>query len=532
MKVKLLFLPRYHCNPDTGKLDTGLAKFPPLGIAVLTSYLRENQISTNQDDLDVKVTCHNEGTKNQEKKINLKLFMNEDKIRNLIKKGLEKELEIEGEKILKLTKCKGFDVIGFSLNIVDNPSSIAIALVLAKILKSKYGVTVVVGGGFGKDIMNRLLEGKFIDYVIDGDPIYSIAEVNMLKFCEMFERDIKRERIPGLVYKKDGKLIFTSKQEEYSYEEKFMVTKPDFDDLPLPLYIRRMHCEVDGETYESKINFLPYFFVRGCSNSCAFCTYGCDTYAVKEPEKVVMELHELSKKYRVKNFFFINTTMNPTYEYAWRLADEIVKRDLDIVWTDCATFCKMDNKLLSKLKEAGAARLVFGMESGSPKILKFVKLPYFSLAQAENILKGNYKLKILSQIDVIIGFPYESKSDIDCTINFIKKNGKYLTGGINLNKFYLNGLMLRYPEKYGIQRREQENFQRNWSTEAFDEIYGLKWKEKVQQLSKFYEKVHLSLDPSASFVPNAHELFFIVSNSEVKKMFFDHRGPPMFEEVI
>ncbi|MDI6826361.1 MAG: radical SAM protein [Candidatus Aenigmarchaeota archaeon] len=532
MKLKLLFLPRYHCNPDTGKLDTGLAKFPPLGIAVLTSYLRENQIPTKQDDLDVKVTCHNEKAKNRERKVNLKLFMDEDRIKNLVKTGQEKKLETEGEKIIKLTKCKGFDIIGFSLNIVDNPSSIAIALVLGKILKSEYDAAVVVGGGFGKDIMNRLLEGKFIDYVIDGDPIYSIAEINMLKFCEMFEMGVEGEKIPGVVYKKNGELVFTRKQEEYSHEEKFMITKPDFDGLPLPLYTRTLRCNIDGETHESNINFLPYFFVRGCPNSCAFCTYGCDTWAAKEPEKVATEIEELSKKYRVKNFFFINTTINPTYEYACKLANEIIKKDLNIVWTDCATFCKMDRKLLRKLKQAGAARLVFGMETGSPKMLKFVKIPYFSPTQAEKILKETYKLKILSQIDVIIGFPYESEFDIDCTIRFIKKNGKYLTGGVNLNKFYLNGLMLRYPERYGIRRREQEKFQRNWSTEVFDEIHGLKWEDKVQQLSKFHEKVHLSLDPSASFVPNAHELFFIAKNPEIKKMFFGHKEPPRFEEVI
>lgn len=531
MKIKLAFLPRYHMNPDTGEPDTGLAKFLPLGVSTVTSYLRQNNVDVDLDDLDAKVMDFNQ-TNTMETEIRMDLFADKKRIKKFVKKGEHPVLEREGEKVLALTECKGYDIFGFSLNIPDNPSTIGVALVLGKLLKEKYGTTVVVGGGFGDDISKRLLKDGFIDYVIHGGPVTSIAEVNMLKFCRSYERRGDVESVDGLIYREGDKLVRTKEENEYNSDERFLITKPDFDGLPLELYRRKFRCEVNGEEIEKGVTFLPYFFIRGCPNACSFCTYADERWQKKDVNTVVNELEEMSNEYDVENFFFLNTELNCSYDYAERFAEEVIERDLDINFTDCATFRRMNEELLRKLKRAGAIRLVYGMESGNPKMLSTVKRPNFSHSEAEDILKKMRQLGILSQIDVIIGFPYENEFDVDCTIDFIKKNRKYLTGGINLNKFYLNGPMIKRPERFAIQKIKQEKLKRNWSTEAYNEKYGRSWDEKVNKTSELYDKINKSLDPALGFVPTAHELFYISSTPRLKNLFLNDKNPPEIKEII
>jgi len=521
MKLKLLFLPRYEVNPNIGK-PTQVSKYPPLGIATLTAFLKENNISVEQDDVDIKVFHHNL-TNNENRRIKLEIFNDKKRIDEFIQTKNDPGLEKEAEKILKLTDCKGFDVIGLSLNIADNPSSTAIALVLAKILKERYGSTIITGQTMKKEILKELLQTGLIDYGIISTPYFSIAEVSLLNFCRMSEKDMDLTKIPGIVHVKDGKLVYTKKDEEFNNKEKFIVSRPDFDDLPLDLYINKKKYEVDWICYKSDVAFLPYFFIRGCSNNCAFCTYSMCSWHAKDPKKVAEDLEYLSKKYKTKCFFFLNTEINPTYEYAERVAEEIIKKNLDIIWSDCATVNNIDKNLLKKLKEAGAVRLVFGVESGCPKIMKYVNKP-FTLNQAEEILKEASKLKILTQIDVICGFPYETEQDVDATIKFIKKNRESIMA-VDLNKFYLNGLMQSFPERYGIKRlQEEEKFYGNWSTIPFDEIYGLSWEEKVKQTIHFFNEIQKAIEeefkpPMLNFNDIGDVFFAILNPSLIDKVF-------------
>jgi hypothetical protein len=89
---------------------------------------------------------------------------------------------------------------------------------------------------------------------------------------------------------------------------------------------------------------------------------------------------------------------------------------------------------------------------------------------------------------MICGFPYEKDSDIELTISFIKKNRKYISE-IVLNKFFVDGLLQIHPEKYGIRLRKWKNIYRTPFTRAFDEINGLRWEEKIEQISKSYNKL-------------------------------------------
>lgn len=486
MKIKLLYLPRHPTSVNDAKNETlsGVPFLPPLGIATLTSFLKKHGIHVGQDDLMIKVFHHNY-THGPAEQINLRIFNDENRIKNFLKKGFDPFLEEEGEKILKFTQTKGFDIFGFSIYDTYNPSAASIAMVLGKILKEKYDATILIGGSIYEEVTRKLLETKFVDYRIKD-------EIGLLDFCEMFKRGcIKFEKIRGICYlNNSGDVTFCDSRNDAEIVTRHII-EPCFDGLPLELYKPKISFNIDGKNYRYDILVLPYLFIRGCPNRCAFCSLGVSPYyGVKKPEEVAHDLKRLSKKYKTKYFFFINTSINPKYVYTEKLIDELQKYDVSILWSDCANFSEMDSKLLEGLKEVGAVKLLFGIESASPSVLKYIEKPFFTIEHAEKILKKVYELGIWGELDLICGFPYETERDVNLTIEFIRKNIEYIRD-FSFFKFWLDGKIKKYPERYAIHiRAERESgVSRAGARTVFDEMSGLVWEDKVKQIDYFHNKL-------------------------------------------
>ena len=483
MKVKLLYLPRYDMDYNTGEYlpYSTYAFIPPIGMPIVRSFLKKNGFKIQQDDLLVKVYRKNLGL--------LIPFTKREKREFFIKKGYEDSLEEAAEKMLKMTKVKGYDIIGFSLYEPDNPTTGLIALVIAKILKERYDPTIVIGGRFWGYAKELLLKSNFVDYGILHSPFNAPAELNFSKFCEAYESGKKLEKVvPGLEYIKNERIITTPTN--YKKEEIPDFVRPDYDGLPLELYDYPLRVEVNGSVYEEKVRVIPYFFIKGCPFKCAFC---CNSILpgpiIKQPEEIVEDLAYLKKRYKSKYFFFLNTEINSNYKHIEKLAKLL--KDLDIKFSDSAHFMVMDKKLLKLLKDAGAARFMFGLESGSKKILKIIE-KRITLSQAEKILREAWKVGIWSELSLICGFPYERMSDIRKTIQFLKRNKKYIKSAY-VNKFFLDGKMRLYPERYGIKILEnefkpKEVLKEEWRG-GFDEIGGFKWPQRKKLTDKSFDTI-------------------------------------------
>jgi radical SAM superfamily enzyme YgiQ (UPF0313 family) len=497
MKIKLLYLPRYSTSVNDPKTLAGIPLLPPLGIATLTGFLKQHGIKVAQDDLYVKVIYHNLISN---KKINLKIFNDERRIKNFVKKGYDSELEEEGEKILKLTRLNGIDIVGFSIYDTYNPSAAGIAIVLGKLIKEKYDATILVGGRIYEEVVENLLKSKFIDYKLED-------EVSLLDFCRVFEDGLDLDKVRGITYlSQKGKLVKLDTRNELQIITR-PIPRPSFDGLPLNLYRPKVYFDFKGERCKYRILALPYSFIRNCPNGCAFCSLGVvPFYFAKKPEEVVEDLKFFSKRYKTKYFFFINTEINPKKIYLDKLIEEFKKNDLQLLWVDSATFNEMTTKHIILLKEIGAVKLFFGLESASRKILKYVNKPYFTIKHVEKILRKAYEVGICVELDIICGFPYETKRDVEITANFIEKNSRFIQK-FELFKFFLDGKIKKYPERYGIRIRNVKltGICRRNSQIEFDEINGLKWEEKIKQAQQHYEflkKVHERVEKNFRLPPS------------------------------
>ncbi|MBU0548691.1 MAG: radical SAM protein [Candidatus Omnitrophica bacterium] len=290
----------------------------------------------------------------------------------------------------------------------------------------------------------------------------------LLRLIDHLKGNDAISRIPNLVYRREDNKIIENPREDYPIED---IPLPDFDGLPLEAY--RIKQDTNNLV-------LPYQISKGCLNRCSFCTFPAVSrkLAFKSNDKVVNDLAQMKKKYQSRIFFFCDELINNSYDRLEELCDLFIKNKLDILWSAHAKVGNLDKRILKKMREAGCFRLAFGIESGSNKILESMNKG-FTAEQAGNTLKDAFEAGINVRISLINGYPHEKNDDVKKTLDFIRKNRKYISYAW-VYKFSLNygSAIYLHPERYGVKNLIAEN--RDFCF-RFDETSGLKWKQRKRQ---------------------------------------------------
>jgi anaerobic magnesium-protoporphyrin IX monomethyl ester cyclase len=162
---------------------------------------------------------------------------------------------------------------------------------------------------------------------------------------------------------------------------------------------------------------------RGCVYSCNYCSSSLimgKKFRSRSPDNVVDEIEELINKYQITDFGFMDDTFMLNKKRANDIADEIKTRGLDVTFVASSRVDRVDSGLLQNLKNSGMKTIYYGVESGSQRILDLMKKG-ITLKNAENAVKiaKNAGLEVLTSY--IIGYPGETKDDINKTIDFFYK---------------------------------------------------------------------------------------------------------------
>jgi len=303
------------------------------------------------------------------------------------------------------------------------------------------------------------------------------GQVPLLGLIEYLAGRRSIKDVPNLLYREDG-VIKENPREIFSIQD---LSIPDFLDLPLNLYKRKIFNDI-------KL-LLFYRITRGCTHRCSFCqTLMLDNaFEFKSHAKVVEEIGIIKKRYQSNYFFFIDDSMNCSYEYLDKLCDIFIEKKLDITWFSKIRADNLDRKILHKMKKAGCATLFFGIESGSDRILESIGKG-FNIEQASKILRDAHQEGINNIIFLIAGYPHEKQEDIVETVRFIKRNAEYIDDiSIKPLRVLYGTPLFNNPKKYGIENLRPLL---DDGKIAFDEIGGLKWAKKVQQQAYSRRKIY------------------------------------------
>ena len=236
---------------------------------------------------------------------------------------------------------------------------------------------------------------------------------------------------------------------------------------------------------------LPYQFDDSCRGKCAFCPDG--DFSFKSSNTVAQTFENLCrlKELGATGIYFVNNNFNNTYKFADELCDKMIKSRLNLLWCDCVNCRELDEKLLAKMRKAGAVKLTFGMETGSRRLLRFIRKG-ISTELIEKYLRYSNYLGIWNTIELIAGMPSETSADVKETAAFLETISP-LTDTYALTRFRLmpSSPFGRKPGEFGLRLRSRgtKGTGLPLSSEimreipyGFDEISGLHWPEKQKQI--------------------------------------------------
>jgi hypothetical protein len=186
------------------------------------------------------------------------------------------------------------------------------------------------------------------------------------------------------------------------------IALPSFDGLPLALY--------------SFARTLPIIGSRGCPAKCTFCfeTVMWARFRLRTVASVVAEIQQRLADYGPPlSFRFNDSLLNGDLDWLARLGAQLLEDGIQIKWHGNARIHpRMDRQYLDRLAQAGLTGLLYGVESGSDKILRRMKKGVRA-ADIPRALHDTNEAGLWTHGFFILGFPGENDAEALQTVDLI-----------------------------------------------------------------------------------------------------------------
>ncbi len=170
---------------------------------------------------------------------------------------------------------------------------------------------------------------------------------------------------------------------------------------------------------------------RGCPYDCIFCSCGIVFKKVRyfSVDYVISEIKELISKYRVRGLFFTDDTFIINKQRVGELCSRFINEGLNrkLKWEvqgRANLIDWQDLSLLKLMKEAGCVQIDYGFETGSDKILKFLKKKDVSVDFNKRAIEVTKAAGLNVMGTFMVGIPGETENDLELTKRFIEENNK------------------------------------------------------------------------------------------------------------
>ena len=286
------------------------------------------------------------------------------------------------------------------------------AELVAKIVKKQNPATTVVLGGPGPSALAAQQRdfGKdaCIDITVKGE-----AEDLLPLILAALEAREPIDDVPNLVLNNGGNVI----------NSRVDPTLPDVRKIPWPdrtifdegAYLSWWHDS-------AKMTSVHIMGSRGCPFTCSFCdrTVTGRRVRYRDVEDVASEMLFLEQRYSPDDIFCFDDLFTVNKKRVITLCRTLQEKFLQTSWSAQGRVGTVDEEMLEAMKAAGCAELMFGIESGSDRILQFLVKGFtrekiiqaFDLCHRVGIRPGAY---------LIVGVPGETKQDILDTASLVER---------------------------------------------------------------------------------------------------------------
>jgi radical SAM superfamily enzyme YgiQ (UPF0313 family) len=285
---------------------------------------------------------------------------------------------------------------------------------MAKLIKQSHpDIITVVGGVHASVSPEELVKDPAIDYVVIGD-----GEESFCRLIDEINSGNPHPQLPGVGYKVSGKPVINERK----------IPDAHLDSLPFPAWdlvdLEKYFPKVRQSVIHAHERYMSIFTSRGCPFQCVYChpVFG-KKYRTRSAENVCEEIDILYHKYGIRELHVADDTFNLDVPRAEKILDYIIDNKLDvrISFPNGVRADRLTDRLLEKMKKAGTFMVSYAIETASPRMQKIIK-KNVQLDKVFEIIKKTDKLGMIANGFFMIGFPGETREEIEMTIRYALKS--------------------------------------------------------------------------------------------------------------
>jgi radical SAM superfamily enzyme YgiQ (UPF0313 family) len=317
---------------------------------------------------------------------------------------------------------------------------------------------------------------KSLDYGIYGE-----GEQTFLEVTRKIKKNQKLEGTKGVIFKGNPYVKFIIRP----YIE-------DLDTLPFPArHLLPMKLYKPSPANYRRLPATTMMTSRGCPFQCIFChkpIFG-QNFRPHSSKRVVDEMEHLTKKYGIKDIQIFDDTFTMDNKRAEEICKGMIERKLDIGWNCMTRVNTVTPDLLKLMHKAGCYEIGCGIESGSERIIKMIKKGT-NKDMIRKAVKWAKQAKVEIRAFYMIGFPTETKEDIEETIKFAKELDTHIAQFLIVTP-YPDTELWDLAGKHGIIHNDWSNFTMYSPTHAPFVPNSLTKQELEKLYFRAYKEYHL-----------------------------------------
>ena len=299
------------------------------------------------------------------------------------------------------------DLIGYSLL----TTQVSRARSMQPLIRHNFpGIPSVAGGIHPTALPEWTLRQLDIDYAVRGE-----GEFSFLHLLDALASGTDPAGLPGLAVLRDGRLV--EGPPPPFIENLDSIPLPDRDSVDFRRYLRPPG-NIRGKYLKRATSIITS---RGCPFGCTFCSsHGVFGRTVRRRSvgHVMQEIHGLMKDYDIDGLWFLDDTLLESPDWLQELCAEMKKTGLP--WACQAHVRRADEHLFRMMKDAGCCQLEFGVESGSPAVLRRLKKG----STPDDVRRSFaicHRIGIRTLANFMIGVPGETVEDTEMSFRLARE---------------------------------------------------------------------------------------------------------------
>lgn len=319
----------------------------------------------------------------------------------LVKMGYEViilDQRIENNFYSKLKECLDEDLICVGITSMTG-TQILYALEIANFIREQIKVPIVWGGVHSTLTAEQAILNKNVDVVVRGE-----GDVTFKELVCVLDSNKSLKTVKGITWKDRNDIFYNPDREFCNLDE---LPRASYELLDIERYLVP---QVAGKT-----RCLNVYASRGCPRQCTFCyntKFNKSRYRTRDIDRVLEEVEWLVKKYDLDSICINDDNFSVDIQRTHYFCRELIKRKIVSAWAAKGMeICRLEKMDFNLLQESGCRHIYMGIESGSEKILRFLKRQD-TVESIKKVVRKFAETEIVPHYNFIMGSPIEGQKEL------------------------------------------------------------------------------------------------------------------------